>query len=119
VLAAVAAGLVLWDPPNDPDALTAEDVAHAVVAVAVYVLVVVLVALLGVLHDSWRLTALATLALVVFTTVQSFAVFARIIEGAWLFLLLGVIFLATGYGFDRARRRLARSLDLPTEGAGA
>jgi uncharacterized membrane protein len=119
VLAAVAAGLVFWDPPNDRDALTAEDVAHAAVAVAVYVLVAVLVALLGVLHDSWRLTALATLALVVFTTVQSFAVFARIMQGALLFLLLGVTFLATGYGFDRARRRLARSLDPPTEGAGA
>jgi len=111
VLTLVAAGLVLWEPPNDPDALTASDVGHALIAVAVYVLVAALVAVLGVWHDSWRLTAMATVALVLFITVQSFAVFARIIEGAWLFLLLGVIFLVSGYGFDRARRELARSLD--------
>ena len=41
-----------------------------------------------------------------FTTVQSFAVFARIVDGAWLFLLLGVVFLGTGLLFDRARRGL-------------
>ncbi|MEO5850985.1 MAG: DUF2157 domain-containing protein [Nocardioides sp.] len=111
VLTAAAAGLVLWDPPNDPASLTASDVSHAVVAVVLYVAVAVLVAVLGVLHDSWRLTAMATVALVLFTTVQSFAVFARIIDGAWLFLLLGVVFLATGYGFDRARRELASTLE--------
>lgn len=111
VLTLVAASLVLWDPPNDPDALTTSDVGHALIAVALYVLVAVAVAVLGVWHDSWRLTAMATVALVLFTTVQSFAVFARIIEGAWLFLLLGLIFLVTGYGFDRARRELAQSLD--------
>ena len=56
-------------------------------------------------------TALATAALVVFTTFQSFAVFARIVTGAWLFLLLGVVFLATGVLFDRARRGIAATLD--------
>lgn len=111
VLTGAAAGLVLWDPPNNPDSLTASDVSHAVVAVALYVAVAVLVAVLGVLHDSWRLTAMATVALVLFTTVQSFAVFARIVDGAWLFLLLGVVFLVTGYGFDRARRELASTLE--------
>lgn len=111
VLTVAGAGLVLWDPPNDPDALTAGDVSHAVIAVVLYVAVAVFVAVLGVVHDSWRLTAMSTVALVLFTTVQSFAVFARIIDGAWLFLLLGVVFLLTGYGFDRARRELASTLE--------
>ena len=62
--------------------------------------------MVGALRESWRLTALATAALVVFTTVQSFAVFAQILEGAWLFVALGVVFLGTGFGFDRARRKL-------------
>ena len=70
--------------------------------------------MLGILRDSWRLTALATAGLVVFTTFQSFAVFAQIIQGAWLFVVLGLVFLGTGYGFDRARRELAATL----EGAG-
>ena len=71
----------------------------------------VAVAMLGTLRDSWWLTALATTALVVFTTFQSFAVFAPIIQGAWLFVVLGLIFLGTGFTFDRARRRLAAALE--------
>jgi hypothetical protein len=47
----------------------------------------------------------------VFTTFQSFAVFAPIIEGAWLFVVLGLIFLGTGFTFDRARRHLAAALE--------
>lgn len=111
-VAAVGVGLVLWDAGNDPDAdLTAAAVLHAVVAVVLYVLVAVAVAVVGTLRDSWRLTALATVALVVFTTFQSSAVFARLVTGAWLFLLLGVIFLATGVLFDRARRGIVATLD--------
>ena len=53
--------------------------AHAAVSVLVYVLVAVAVAVVGTLRDSWRLTSLATAALVVFTTFQSFAVFALIV----------------------------------------
>jgi K+ transporter len=79
--------------------------------VAVYVVVAVAVAVLGTLRDSWRLTALATVAIVVFTTVQSFAVFAQIIEGAWLFVVLGLVFCGTGFLFDRARRELATALE--------
>jgi len=110
--AGAAVALVLWEAGSDPDAaLSAGAVAHAAVSVLVYVLVAVAVAVVGTLRDSWRLTSLATAALVVFTTFQSFAVFARIVTGAWLFLLLGVVFLATGLLFDRARRGLAASLD--------
>jgi hypothetical protein len=57
-------------------------------------------------RDLPALTGLATAALVLFTTVQSFAVFAPIISGASLFLAVGLVLLASGYLFDRARRRL-------------
>lgn len=103
--------MVLWDAGDDPEVLTLVDWAHAAVSVGVYVGVAVGVAVLGILRDSWRLTALATTGLVVFTTVQSFAVFAQIIQGAWLFVILGLIFLGTGYLFDRARRELAATLE--------
>jgi len=111
-LAVLAASvlMVLWDAGDDPEVLTLVDWAHAAVSVGVYVVVAVGVAVLGILRNSWRLTALATVGLVVFTTVQSFAVFAQIIQGAWLFVILGLIFLGTGYLFDRARRELAASL---------
>ena len=111
LVALIGVGLVLWEAGNDPDNVDAAAWLHAAVSVAAYVLVAAAVAALGVLRDSGRLTALATLALVVFTTFQGFAVFAQIIQGAWLFVFLGLIFLATGYAFDRARRRLAESLE--------
>ncbi len=107
----IGIGLVLWEAGNDPDNIDAAAWLHAAVSVGAYVAAAAAVAALGVLRDSPRLTALATLALVIFTTFQSFAVFAQIIQGAWLFVFLGVIFLATGYGFDRARRRLAETLE--------
>ena len=85
--------------------------AHAAVSITAYVGAAIGVAAARHRHDSWRLTALATGALVVFTTFQSFAVFAPIVEGAWLFVVLGLIFLGTGFTFDRARRRLAAALE--------
>ena len=111
VVAGLAVLLVLWDTGGDTGDPGAADWAHALVSVGVYVVVAVAVAALGTLRDSWRLTALATAAIVVFTTVQSFAVFARIIEGAWLFLVLGLVFIGTGFLFDRARRQLASALE--------
>jgi uncharacterized membrane protein len=111
-VAGVSVALVLWEAGADAsDRLTVEDWAHAAVSVVAYVALAVAVAALGVVQDSWRLTGLATAALVVFTTFQSFAVFARVIQGAWLFVLLGLVFLATGYLFDRARRGLAVTLE--------
>jgi uncharacterized membrane protein len=77
-----------------------------VVSVAVYLGVAVWFAALGVLRDTPRLTAVATAALVIFVTVQSFAVFAPIFSGAALFLALGVVFLISGFLADRGRRRL-------------
>jgi len=112
---ALALLLVVWDTGTETDALTTGDWLHAVVSVGVYVVVAVGVAVLGTLRDSWQLTAAATVGLVVFTTVQSFAVFAQIIEGAWLFVVLGLVFLGTGFAFDRARRQLAAALDTTGE----
>ena len=108
---AISVLMVLWDAGDDAEALTLVDWAHAAVSVVVYVAVAVGVAVLGILRNSWRLTALATVGLVVFTTFQSFAVFAQIIQGAWLFVALGLVFLGTGYLFDRARRELAATLE--------
>ncbi|MGH3364952.1 MAG: DUF2157 domain-containing protein [Nocardioidaceae bacterium] len=112
-LAGVAAGvlLVLWEPPAPVmGAVSGEGYAHAFVSVAVYVVAAGWYAVLGVLRDSSGLTYLATAALVLFTTVQSFAVFAPIITGATLFLVLGVIFLGSGFLFDRGRRHLTANL---------
>jgi uncharacterized membrane protein len=110
-VAVAAVGLALWETNTDIDQVGAAEWAHAAVSVTVYVAAAIGIALLGTKHDSWRLTALATGALVVFTTFQSFAVFAPIIEGAWLFVVLGLVFLGTGFAFDRARRRLAAALE--------
>ena len=99
--------LVRWESGTDPFSVAAADWAHAAVSVTAYVAAAGWVAVLAILRNSGRLTALALGAVVVFTTFQAFAVFARIIEGAWLFVVLGLIFLGTGYLFDRARRELA------------
>lgn len=108
-LAAVA--LVLWGAGADPEQpVRLEDWLHAGVSVAAYVALAGGVAALAAVHDSWRLTAMAALGLVQFTTVQAFTVFAVIIEGAWLFVVLGLVLLVTGFLFDRARRRIAATV---------
>ena len=59
---------------------------RAVLAVVAYLVVASGYAVLGGMRDTGRLTWLATAALVVFVTVQAFAVFAPILSGAALFL---------------------------------
>jgi len=54
--------------------------------------------------------ALATLALVTTTALQAFTVFAPVLTGAWLFLLLGALLVGVGLGFDRLRRQVATAL---------
>lgn len=113
-LAVAAAGglLVFWDPDYDASSgVGVEGWLHAGVSIVVYVAVATWIAVVGIRRSSDRLTYLALVSLVVFTTFQSFAVFAAIIEGAWLFLVLGLVFLGSGYGSDRARRRLEDALD--------
>jgi len=105
--------LVMWNVDFDLDGegtVGLEGWGRAAVGIGVYVGAAAWIAVLGVLRDSRVLTFVATAALVIFTTFQSFAVFARIIQGAWLFVVLGLIFAATGWLADRGRRQLVRSL---------
>ena len=112
---AAAALLAAWDTGTDVGDLDAADTARAALSVAAYAVLAVAVAALGTLRDHRALTGLAMTGLVVFTTFQSFAVFAPIVTGAWLFVVLGTVFLGTGYLFDRARRGLAHVLDTDTD----
>lgn len=63
-------------------------------------------AVLGARRESGALTGLALAGLVIFTTVQSFAVFAPIVSGATLFLGVGAVMVVTGLAADRLRRGL-------------
>lgn len=118
IVASAGVGLVLWNPVPSRDyffgsesALSPMEVVAAAASVAAYIGVAGAVAALGVLRDSARLPWFAVGSLVVFTTFQSFAVFARIMDGAWLFVALGAIFVGTGLLVDRARRELENSLE--------
>lgn len=108
---AIAAGLALcsWQP-GDPLAAGAGAGAwaHAIVAVLVFVAAAAWFAVGGVLTDSGTLTGIALAALVVFVTAQSFAVFAPLFSGAVLFLVLGLVLVATGLLAERLRRVLVR-----------
>lgn len=108
---AVATALVLWEAGNDATDVDLAGWLHAGAGVLAYLGLAVAVAAAGTLRDSGRLTGLATVALVAFTTVQAFAVFARVVEGAWLFLLLGAVLVGTGWLTVRAQQRLARTLE--------
>ncbi len=108
---ALTVGLGLWR--YDADSMAPEDLSagawvRAFLAVAAYLVVASGYAVLGGMRDTGRLTWLATAALVVFVTTQAFAVFAPILSGATLFLVVGVVLLATGILADRGRRRLVR-----------
>jgi hypothetical protein len=111
----IALPLAMWDVSTDVTALDAASTARAGLGVAAYAVLAVAVAALGTVREHRALTGLAMTGLVVFTTFQSFAVFAPIVTGAWLFVVLGTVFLGTGYLFDRARRELAAALDTDTD----
>jgi len=106
---ALTVGLSLWrfDPTVvDTSDLPAGAWPRAVLSVVAYLVVASGYAVLGGMRDSGRLTWLATAALVVFVTVQAFAVFAPIVSGAALFLIVGAVLIGTGVLADRGRRRL-------------
>ncbi|WP_392544773.1 DUF2157 domain-containing protein [Oryzobacter telluris] len=108
---AMTVGLALWRFDTEslqPDDLGAGAWVRAFLAVAAYLVVASGYAVLGGMRDTGRLTWLATAALVVFVTTQAFAVFAPILSGATLFLVVGVVLLGTGVLADRGRRRLVR-----------
>ena len=113
----VGFALLEWNSASDDpeqvlstSRLSGAALTYAVVSVAVYLAVAVWFAVLGVLRDTPRLTAVATAALVIFVTVQSFAVFAPLFSGAALFLALGIVFLVSGLLADRGRRRLVATV---------
>ena len=111
VALAMTVGLALWRYETDsmsPEDLSAGMWLRAFLSVAAYLLVASGYAVLGGLRDTGRLTWMATAALVVFVTTQAFAVFAPILSGATLFLVVGVVLLVTGVLADRGRRRLVR-----------
>lgn len=111
VVLAVATLIALWTTGTDTSDIDTADWLHAALSVVAYVLLAVALVALGTVRDHPPLTAMAMVGLVVFTTFQSFAVFAPIVTGAWLFVVLGTVFLGTGFLFDRARRELAKALD--------
>lgn len=117
VVACVAVALSLWTIGADANDVQTADWVHAAVSVLAYVVLAVGLVALGTLRDHPPLTWMATVGLVVFTTFQSFAVFAPIVTGAWLFVVLGTVFLGTGFLVDRARRGLAQALDADTDTA--
>ncbi|HEY0643236.1 MAG TPA: DUF2157 domain-containing protein [Nocardioides sp.] len=111
VVLVVATLIGLWTTGTDTSSVDAADWGHAAVSVIAYVVLAVGLVVLGTVRDHPPLTWMAMVGLVVFTTFQSFAVFAPIVTGAWLFVVLGTVFLGTGFLFDRARRELAHALD--------
>ena len=117
----VATLIAVWTTGTDTSSVDAADWGRAAVSVLAYVVLAVGLVALGTVRDHQALTWMAMAGLVVFTTFQSFAVFAPIVTGAWLFVVLGTLFLGTGFLFDRARRELAQALDTDspagTEGA--
>lgn len=121
VVLVVATLIGLWTTGTDTSSVDAADWGHAAVSVIAYVVLAVGLVVLGTVRDHPPLTWMAMVGLVVFTTFQSFAVFAPIVTGAWLFVVLGTVFLGTGFLFDRARRELAHALDTdsPTSTDGA
>ncbi|CUR61233.1 putative PE-PGRS family protein [metagenome] len=118
VVLVVATLLSMWQTGTDTTSVDAADWLHAAVSVAAYVVLAVALVALGTLREHPPLTWMAMAGLVVFTTFQSFAVFAPIVTGAWLFVVLGTVFLGTGFLFDRARRGLAQVLDTDTDTEG-
>lgn len=113
VLVAAAAGVLAWWTPDvGTDAVlpqggpTAEQWLRTGVAVLVFVAAAGWQAVLGAAREQGELTAVALAALVVFVTVQSFAVFAPIVSGATLFLVVGAVLVGSGLGVERLRRHL-------------
>ncbi|MFC7382605.1 DUF2157 domain-containing protein [Sphaerisporangium rhizosphaerae] len=109
VMVVAAAGLVAWAPGDAEPAMggfTAAQTARAVAGTLVYILAASWFAVAAARRDETHLVLLATVALVVFVTAQSFAVFQPLLSGAALFLALGVIFIVTGALVEYGRRRL-------------
>jgi uncharacterized membrane protein len=89
-----------------PDRLSAEMWLRTGLAILVFLVIAGGWAVVGARRELPLVSAAATVGVVVFTTFQSFAVFAPIISGATLFIAVGVVMLLTGVVAERARRRI-------------
>ncbi|MCA1783022.1 MAG: DUF2157 domain-containing protein [Dermatophilaceae bacterium] len=101
----------LWRPMRFsdgmvPDQLTGEMWLRTGLAIVVFLVIAGGWAVVGARRELPLVSAAATIGVVVFTTFQSFAVFAPIISGATLFLAVGTIMIITGVVAERARRRI-------------
>ncbi len=112
-IVALAMVLTWWSPVTADvgDQISAAAWLHAIVSIVFFVAAAAGVAAIGVLRDEAALTWIGVAALALFTTVQSFAVFAQVITGAWLFVILGLVFAGTGWVADRARREMVEALE--------
>lgn len=103
-------GLSLWQPSEGmsmvPDDLSPAMWLRTGLAILVFLVVAGGWAVVGARRELGLISALATVGVVIFTTFQSFAVFAPIISGATLFLAVGAVMIITGIVAERARRRI-------------
>ncbi|MEI2820646.1 MAG: DUF2157 domain-containing protein [Marmoricola sp.] len=106
---ALGAVLVSWRVAGG-EHLSVNDWAHSALAVVAFVAAAAWFASVAIMRESNLVMVISVVSLVAFVTFQSFAVFARLIQGGWLFVVLGAIFVATGFLADRGRRELAESL---------
>lgn len=113
---AVAALVLVLAAPGSPAApFSGEDLptgqlAHALVASALFLALGVGLALLGVSRASAALTNLALAGIVAFVVIQSFGLIAPLLSGAALLLSVGAILVACGLLAARGRRHLAREI---------
>jgi uncharacterized membrane protein len=109
IMIGVALLLVVWSPGGqygNSGGFSAAQTTRAVAGTLVYILAASWFASVAARRDLSYLVYLATAALVVFVTAQSFAVFQPLLAGAALFLVLGVVFIITGMLVEYGRRRL-------------
>ncbi|MDO5502245.1 MAG: DUF2157 domain-containing protein [Actinomycetia bacterium] len=112
-VASLVGGLVLtlWRPFHVSSGMTPDDYTLPMwlrtgLAIVIFLLLAGAWAMHGARRRMPAITFAATFAVVIFITFQSFAVFAPIISGATLFLVVGAVMIASGVIADRARRRI-------------
>lgn len=110
-IAIATSALALTVPTDEVDAfspssLSGAGLAWVLLAGAAFLLAAAAVAALGVVREMPGLVNLASVALVLFVTCQSFGLFSPLLSGAGLFLAIGLLLVVTGLVVDRGRRKL-------------
>lgn len=105
--------LAWWRPDHaevmlESASMSPEMWARTTAGLLLFIAAVAWFAVLGTRREAPEVTTLALVGLLLFTTVQSFAVFAPIASGASLFLAVGAVMLTTGLAAERIRRMLGR-----------